>query len=324
MQTIDVDGARDVNNDLLRQQHEIIPSARLKAFKKRNDRDGLTRIAVHLAVIGLTGYLLYLALDSLWFWPALVLHGIFLNHLFAPVHECAHGTAFKTRWINEAVLWFCGLVTLWPPLYFRYDHAGHHTYAQIQGQDPEQIFPPPRSFLGYMYVLFGAQLLVRNFTWLFRNAAGRIAPFNQQFVPESERPKVYWEARFMLAIYATVIGVSVWLQSWNALIFWAGPLLLLSPLARGLRLADHTGCTDHTDLRTCARTTTTDPITQYFCWNMNFHCEHHLASAVPFHALPALHKAVGDKLNPTPKGYLAVQWEIVTRHVSGFIHRKAA
>lgn len=323
MQQVELDQARNVNNDLLRQQHDIIPSAELKPFKKRNDSEGLKRITVHLAVIGCTGWLLYLSLGTPWVIPAFVLHGVFLNHLFAPVHECAHGTAFKTRWINETVLWVCGLLTLWPPMYFRWDHAGHHTYAQVQGVDPEQIFPPPRSFLGYLYVLFGGQLLVRNFTWMIRNAAGRIAPFNQQFVPESERSKVHWESRFMLAVYATVIGVSIWLQSWNALILWAAPLLLLSPVARGLRLADHTGCADHTDLRTGSRTTLTDPITQYFCWNMNFHCEHHLASAVPFHQLPGLYEKVGHKLNPTDKGYLAVQWEIVTQHVSGILRRKA-
>lgn len=324
MQTIELETTRNVNNALLRQQQEIIPSAELKPFKKRNDSSGLIRIGAHLSVIGLTGYLLYLSLGSWWMLPALVLHGIFLNHLFAPVHECAHGTAFKTRWLNEAVLWFCGLVTIWPPMYFRYDHAGHHTYAQVQGSDPEQIFPPPRSFLGYLYVLIGLQLWVRTFGWLLNHAVGRIAPFNRQFVPESERPVVYWEARFMLAVYACVIGVSVWLQSWNALIYWMGPLLLVSPMARALRLADHTGCAEHTDLRKGARTVRTDPITEFFSWNMNYHCEHHLASAVPFHALPALHKKVGAQLNPTPKGYLAVQWEIMTQHVSGFFRKKVA
>lgn len=323
MDTIDLETARRANNELLRQQHEIISKEDLKQFRKRNDSAGLIRISVHLGTILATGYLLYLSLGTPWMWPAFIVHGIFLNHLFAPVHECSHGTAFKTRWINEAVLWFCGLVTIWPPMYFRYDHAAHHTFAQVQGADPEQIFPPPRTLLGYFYVLLGLQLWVRTFGWLFNHAIGRIAPFNRQFVPESERRIVYWEARFMLGVYATVIGISVWLQSWNALIFWAGPLFLVSPMARALRLADHTGCADKMDLRNLARTVKTDPVTQYFCWNMNFHCEHHLTSAVPFHALPALHEKVGHKLNPASKGYLAVQWEIVTRHVSGFL-RKAA
>ncbi len=318
---LDSNAIRDANNEVLRQQHEIVSKDDLKPFKRRNDSAGLIRISVHLSVLGATGYLLYSSLGTLWFWPVFLVHGIFLNHLFAPVHECAHGTAFKTRWLNEAVLWFCGLVTIWPPMYFRYDHAGHHTYAQVKGSDPEQIFPPPRTLLGYFYVLLGLQLWVRTFGWLLNHAIGRIAPFNRQFVPESERPMIYFEARLMLGIYAAVVIVSALLGSWNALIFWAGPLFVVSPMARALRLADHTGCADKMDLRSMARTVRTDPITQFFCWNMNFHCEHHLASAVPFHALPAFHKKVGQKLNPVDKGYVAVQWEIMTRHVRGLFVR---
>lgn len=321
MQTIDLAATREANNDLLRQQHAIISKEELKPFKKRSDVPGLVRFGTHIATIGATGYLLYLSMGTAWFWLAFLAHGIFLNHLFAPVHECAHGTAFKTRWLNESVMWFCGIVTIWPPLYFRYDHAGHHTYAQIQGSDPEQIFPPPRTLLGYFYVLFGLQLWVRTFGWLLNHARGQIAPFNAQFVPESERPKVYFEARLMLGIYATVIAASLYFQSWNALIFWAGPLFVVSPMARALRLADHTGCAETMDLRHVARTTKTDPITQFYCWNMNFHCEHHLTSAVPFHALPALHRKVGNKMNPTQKGYVAVQWEIVTQHVRGIFRK---
>lgn len=321
MQTVDAAVIRAANHDLLRQQHEIISGEELKPFKARNDSAGLIRICVHVGAILATGGLLHLALGTPWIWPALVLHGVFLNHLFAPVHECSHGTAFRTRRLNEAVLWFCGLVTIWPPMYFRYDHMGHHTFAQVKGADPEQIFPPPRTLIGYLYVLIGLQLWVRTFGWLLNHAAGRIAPLSRSFVPESKRRLVYREARLMLALYAGVIGVSLWLESWNALVYWAGPLFLVSPMARALRLADHTGCAEEMDLRNVARTVKTDPVTQFFCWNMNYHCEHHLASAVPFHALPALHQRIGHKLNPTPKGYVAVQWEIVTRHVCGFFTR---
>ena len=31
-------------------------------------------------------------------------------------------------------------------------------------------------------------------------------------------------------------------------------------------------------------------------WNMNYHAEHHLSPMVPFHALPALHEVVKDRL----------------------------
>jgi len=88
------------------------------------------------------------------------------------------------------------------------------------------------------------------------------------------------------------------------------------PIARAIRVADHTGCTEgQLDLRTYARTLKTDPLTRFLCWNMPYHCEHHLAPSVPFHALPALHKEVGHEMNPLDKGYLAVQLDVIRDHL---------
>lgn len=64
MQTIDLETARRANNELLRQQHEIISKEDLKQFRKRNDSAGLIRISVHLGTILATGYLLYLSLGT--------------------------------------------------------------------------------------------------------------------------------------------------------------------------------------------------------------------------------------------------------------------
>jgi fatty acid desaturase len=55
---------------------------------------------------------------------------------------------------------------------------------------------------------------------------------------------------------------------------------------------------------------------------MSYHCEHHLAPSVPFHQLKGLHEAVGEKMNPVDKGYIAIQWEILTRHLSGVFPKR--
>ncbi|MDD9925110.1 MAG: fatty acid desaturase [Rhodospirillaceae bacterium] len=250
------------------------------------------------------------------------LQGVMQGDLFAPLHECCHGTAFRTRWLNEAVLWFCGIVTIWTPIYFRYDHAGHHTFAQEHGKDPEFVLPSPRTFLGYLYYVSAIHLWIKNFGWLFRHAGGYMRPFNKQFVPDSELPRIYFEARIMLTIYAVLLVFSIAAQSWVIAIYWFIPTIIGVPIARMLRVADHTGCTEGPDLRTYARTVKTDPITRFFCWDMSYHCEHHLAPSVPFHQLRALHEKIGHELNPVDKGYIAVQWEVLTRHLSGFASPK--
>ncbi|NKB57376.1 MAG: fatty acid desaturase [Alphaproteobacteria bacterium] len=312
----------DANADLLKRQRDIISRKELKPFTKRSDGPGLIYFGGLLACIGATGALIYFADGTAWLWPAMLLHGIMLGHLFAPLHECSHGTAFKTRWLNEAVLWFCGIVTIWTPIYFRYDHAGHHTYAQIKGKDPEFVLPSPRTLLGYLYYVSAVHLWVKNFGWLFRHAAGTMHPFNRQFVPDVELPRIYFEARLMLSIYAALLAISVATGSWIVAIYWFIPTIIGVPIARMIRVADHTGCTEGADLRTYARTVTTDPITRFFCWNMSYHCEHHLASSVPFHQLRGLHEKIGHELNPVDKGYIAVQWEVLTKHLSGIVSPK--
>ncbi|MDD9905503.1 MAG: fatty acid desaturase [Rhodospirillaceae bacterium] len=312
----------DANADLLKRQREIISRKELKPFTKRSDRPGLIYFGGLLACIFATGFLVSLSEGSRWLWPAMLLHGVMLGHLFAPLHECCHGTAFRTRWLNEAVLWFCGIVTIWTPIYFRYDHAGHHTFAQEHGKDPEFVLPSPRTFLGYLYYVSAIHLWIKNFGWLFRHAGGYMRPFNKQFVPDSELPRIYFEARIMLTIYAVLLVFSIAAQSWVIAIYWFIPTIIGVPIARMLRVADHTGCTEGPDLRTYARTVKTDPITRFFCWDMSYHCEHHLAPSVPFHQLRALHEKIGHELNPVDKGYIAVQWEVLTRHLSGFASPK--
>ena len=47
---------------------------------------------------------------------------------------------------------------------------------------------------------------------------------------------------------------------------------------------------------------------------MNYHCEHHLAPTMPYHALPKLNRLVRDHI-PVGRGYPAAHREI-WRHVS--------
>ena len=317
-----VDGS-EFEADLLRRQREIVDRKTLKPYTKRQDLPGLLYFFGLLGFIIASGFVVYFALDAgWWIWPAMLLHGIMLSHLFAPLHETSHGTAFRTRWINEAVLWFCGIVTIWPPLYFRYDHAGHHTYAQMPGKDPELVLPAPRSLIEYIYYVSAAHLWIKNFGWLFRHAMGYMHPFNRQFVPEQELPRIYFEARLMLTIYAALLVGSIYFQSWTVVMFWLVPTVIGVPVARMLRVADHTGCAEESNLVTYARSVTTDRLTRFFCWNMSYHCEHHLAPSVPFHKLKGLHEEVGHKMNPVDKGYIAIQWEVITKHLSGFFPQR--
>jgi fatty acid desaturase len=55
------------------------------------------------------------------------------------------------------------------------------------------------------------------------------------------------------------------------------------------------------------RTTLTNALVRYFAWNMPYHAEHHAFPALPFHALPAAHRALQGELKIVASGYVAVQ-----------------
>ena len=105
--------------------------------REPSDRAGLIHLVGHFGLLLATGLLVVLARGSLLLFPALLLHGIVLVFLFAPLHESVHRTAFRSRALNDAVAWFAGLLLLLPPSWFRAFHFAHHRHTQIEGRDPE-------------------------------------------------------------------------------------------------------------------------------------------------------------------------------------------
>ena len=52
-------------------------------------------------------------------------------------HECGHGTAFRTDWLNNAVYQIACFMIMREPTLWRWSHARHHTDTIIVGRDPE-------------------------------------------------------------------------------------------------------------------------------------------------------------------------------------------
>ncbi len=76
---------------------QLIDKKDRKALTRRNDRSGLGYLCGHFAAIGVSGTGIYLVSGTLFMVPMMLVHGILLACLFAPMHECSHGTAFRTR-----------------------------------------------------------------------------------------------------------------------------------------------------------------------------------------------------------------------------------
>ena len=278
----------------------------LRALMRRSDGPGLRRAGLHFGLIGCTGALVVAASGTWWLWPAMVLHGIPLVFLFAAEHETAHRTAFKTRWLNEAVIWISGLVVVLPPAYYRAFHFAHHRHTQDPERDPELRFRTVERWPGYLLYMSGATYWRSGVANLAQGVFGRAeAPF----IGPRDAKLIVRDCRIMVALYAAAGIGAVWLGPWP-LTLWLGPVLLAQPVNRMWIAAEHTGCRQTPDPTVAdmfrnTRTIHTNWLMRFLTWNMGYHAEHHAYAAVPFHALPRLNQLVAEKIETRTPGYAA-------------------
>jgi fatty acid desaturase len=281
----------------------------LRALAARSDRRGLAQLAGHMGALLASGLLVAQAWGSLWLAPAMLLHGILLTFLFAPLHETIHRTAFHRRWLNDATAWLCGLALALPPEYFRAFHFAHHRHTQDPARDPELAEPKPGSMWAYVRHVSGLPYWCSRAVTLARHARGRV---DEPFITERLRPAIVREARLYLAVYAVVLIVPIAAGSAAVVVFWLIPALLGQPFLRCYLLAEHTGCPLVADMLRNTRTTRSLAPVRRLAWNMPYHAEHHACPWLPFHALPAAHRLLERKIAVQARGYVAVNRAIIT------------
>ena len=281
-----------------------------KGLMARSDARGLAQLAWHTGALLLTAFLVFLAAGSGWLVPAMVGHGIVLVFLFAPLHESAHRTAFRSRRLNDAVAWVCGAALVLPPEYFRAFHFAHHRHTQDPARDPELMTPKPRTRRDYLRHVSGLPYWRERITTTLRHARGRV---DEPFLAPRLRATLVHEARLLLGAYAVLGAASI--AAGNALLlwYWVLPALLGQPFLRMYLLAEHTGCPFVPDMLKNSRTTLTTAIVRRLAWNMSYHAEHHALPALPFHALPAAHALLEREIAVQSPGYVAAHREIVAR-----------
>ena len=280
----------------------------LTALVERSDRRGLAHLALHVVTIAAAGAIYASAFDTAWMLPAAWLYGTTLVFLFAPLHETVHYTAFRSRWLNRAVSSVCGWILVLPPRYFRAFHLEHHRYTQDPERDPELAVAPPATRYGYLWRVSGLQYWTSRIRTTLTTAAGRVA---EAYITPSERTAVVREARLYLASYVVLAAVSTAAGSAAVLWLWLVPVVLGQPMLRLYLLAEHTGCPMVPDMLANSRTVHTNAVVRFLAWNMPYHAEHHAYAAIPFHALPRAHAALGPFVRVQSQGYARVHRELI-------------
>lgn len=290
----------------------LLPNAQLKVLNTRSDLKGGSQLLSHGLAILLSGAIWIWGLsEGIWVWalPALVIYGIGLATLFAPVHECIHRTAFASRRLNDGVAWIAGLLSFYNSSFFRYYHRWHHRYAQIPGKDPELSDPKPQTLGQYLLEIGGGYWWIGRVQFFSRVALGQMDRY--PFVPASAQSQVIRSVRIQLLIYGLAIAASVISgYAWFP-ILWLLPMILGQPVLRFILLAEHTGCSTDDNALTNTRTTLTIWPIRVLMWNMSFHAEHHLYPSIPFHALPTAHQDLRCHWTQMVPGYLQANRQII-------------
>ena len=286
----------------------LLPRSVLADLNTGSDRPGMIRIFSHLLAIGIGGWLwAQVGLPVLLRLLGLLASGIGLATAFAPLHECCHRTAFRSRSVNDAVAWCAGLLCFYNSTFYRRYHQWHHRYAHQIGLDPELEDGFPTTRFAYVLEISGWNWWIgkiRGFYQLLFGDLSGLAYLNPEVIPQIRR-----SVRWQFTIYGALALVSVLNGSgflfWN----WLLPLAVGQPFLRLVLLAEHSGCSFDANGTTNTRTTLTNPVVAWQMWNMPFHAEHHLYASLPFHSLPSAHRWIGPELKHLDPGYL-------------FVHRK--
>ncbi len=284
----------------------------MKAIARRSDVPGLLYLLQWGIMLGVTGIGVHFAWGTWWIIPAMLAYAtVFCVPVYAISHETAHGTAFKSRWLNETAFYVSAFFYGEEPYHRRYSHTRHHTYTWQVGLDSQMPFDTPMAFSGWFKEVSGLYYLSYYVKLLIRLALGRFDAKVRVYTPEPELPKLKWGARLFILGYAGIAGLIAAGYMWPLiyiviprLVGW--PVMLLFTLIQHVEMEENNPSILHS-----TRSFRTNWLGRFLYMNINFHVEHHLYPQVPWYALPKLNALISDQLPEPDPGLWKTNWEVL-------------
>ena len=285
----------------------------LLALMQRRDSPAAWHTVLWLALTVLAGWWLVATWLSWWTLPAALVYGtLYGSASDARWHECGHRTAFRTKWANDVVYHLASFMDVREPVSWRWSHHRHHADTIVVGRDPEIAYQRPIRFWKVFADAFGILSTTAEFRKYATNARGRLTAAEADYVPPREAGRAVFWGRVHVAIWLTTIVWSVVTTSILPLMVIGLPSLYGRWLLVVFGTTQHAGLAeDVLDHRLNTRTVLMNPILRFLYLNMNYHLEHHMFPAVPYHNLPRLHALIGPDLPPPYRGLLHAYRDIV-------------
>lgn len=290
-----------------------VPRGQLRGLLQRRNGPAIRDTLLWFGLLGLCG----LGTISLWgtWWavlPYLAYAVLFATASDSRWHEASHGTAFKTDWMNNLLYEIASFMVMRESVVWRWSHTRHHSDTIIVGRDPEIQVSRPPDLLAHAASFLALGVYHGYFPKLLLHAQGKMTPDERTFIPDTEFPKIYRNARIILCVYFATIALAFILRSWLPIFLIILPHVFGTWLMIIHNTTQHAGLAENVlDHRLNCRTVYMNPISRFIYWNMNYHVEHHMFPLVPYHALPRLHELVKGDCPPPYPGILAAWREIL-------------
>jgi fatty acid desaturase len=296
-------------------RRDMIAPARLKALSVKSDLSGALRLGGHIAALAVTGIPLWFSWGSWLAVPFFIAHGVLINFLYAGQHEFSHSTVFRTKKLNETFGRLFGFILIYPRDFDQIQHFAHHRYTQIWEKDGE-LTRDRYTLTSYLLWVLGPTYWYTRIRRILRFSMGVVT---EPYIPEDRKADVIREARWHLAGYAVIAALSVATGSWIAVKLWLLPMLAMKPVHQLQNTIEHLGLPHVDAITENTRSTRTNVLMRWMCWNMQYHTAHHAFPGVPCYALPHLHQELFVERGRLPQtmSYLAFQWAVLRAFRNG-------
>jgi len=352
----------DVKHSERKKRDRILADKVLLGLIQKSDYEGFKRLFTNVGLLALTGYAIHKvgvspsAAESwkdpklLIFFPLYFLYGFQIQcFAFAGQHEFLHRNAWKTKWINDWVLFTVGTCCFEFGKHEQLMHKQHHTFTNNVDKDPEltsfysreELENPEFRNVNKDKMGFFRQFL---YVWpTFRCRLCRLVysafgiPVDYSGTGWSMKTPRYSEesgimrdlknaARLQLLCYAVVFGCfGRTVEGLRTLLFWwIVPVLLGYAPVNFFRNLEHANCEVSKEMN-CLRNTRSvrsNAIIRQLLWNTNYHAEHHCYPMVPFFNLPKLSELMDNHIiNNECRHFTSQNWETVRK--GGWIDQQA-
>ena len=297
-----------------------IEKEKLRELTRRSDWKGFLHTVPYLCLLVLTGGAAFYAFAHFplpWLFLILFIHGTFYAFLLNGFHELVHGTVFKSRRLNAAILRIFSFLSWNSQVLFRASHIRHHASTLHPPDDEEVVLPlrlTIRTFL--LCAVVNPLGFYKVASTHVRHSMGRLkTSWERTLFPERDKVGLRllkrW-ARIVLLGHLVIVAASIASGHWLFAVvvsfarFYGGGFQWL------INITQHIGLQDNvSDFRLCCRTIELNPFVRFLYFQMNYHTEHHMYAAVPCYNLRELHRTIARQMPITVQGLIPAWREIL-------------